>query len=224
MASFAMLACCYWSARAPSRVLAAIAGVIAGSAYLPAVAIIPGLAVAAAVVKDRRARLAMCLAAGGIAAGVVAVFIYAQLTVGRWNAYFTTERIEYGVHPQDPLAKIAARFGRFLPLPASAYHRAVAEQALLVALLLVLALPGFAVCARAGLAAADTVLVIAAGVEWLIPYAGGGGLSVYRVEALMILLVPLLRRLPAWLLVAPLAASIWVAAAMAPLFFTHRLI
>src|SRR5215469_2902619 len=65
MAAFGMLACCYWSARVPNRTLAAIAGLIAGSAYLPTVAVIPGLVIAAVVTKDRRARAAMCFGAGG---------------------------------------------------------------------------------------------------------------------------------------------------------------
>jgi hypothetical protein len=56
-------------------------------------------------------------------------------------------------------------------------------------------------------------------VGWLIPYVGGGKLSVYRDEAMMIVLVPLLRRLPAWVLAGPLLAAVWVADMMAPLFF-----
>jgi hypothetical protein len=59
---------------------------------------------------------------------------------------------------------------------------------------------------------------------WLIPYAGGGRIAIYRAEALLIVLVPLLRRLPAWALVIPVAATIWVAAAMAPAFFANWLV
>jgi hypothetical protein len=219
MAAFGMLACCYWSARVPNRTLAIITGLIAGSAYLPTAAVIPGLLTAAVVVKDRRARTAMLMGAGGIAAGVVAVLAYAQVSVGRWNAYFFTERVEFGVRAHDPLATIAARFTSFVPLLSSSPYRAIAEQGFLVALLLVLALAGFAVCASAGFQAADIVLVIAAVVGWLIPYIGGGKLAVYRDEAMMIVLVPLLRRLPAWALAGPLLAAVWVAAMMAPLFF-----
>jgi len=223
MAAFGMLACCYWSARVPNRTLAAIAGLIAGSAYLPTVAVIPGLVIAAVVTKDRRARAAMCFGAGGIAAGVAAVLVYAQITVGRWNAYFFTERVEYGVRAHDPLATIAARFTSFVSLLASSPYRAIAEQGLLVALLLVLALAGYVACTRAGLQAVDVVLVTAAVVGWLIPYVGGGKLSVYRDEAMMIVLVPLLRRLPAWVLAGPLLAAVWVADMMAPLFFSTLL-
>jgi hypothetical protein len=223
MAAFGMLACCYWSARVPSRPLATITGLIAGSAYLATVAVIPGLIIAAVVAKDRRARAAMCLGAGGIAAGVVAVLVYAQVSVGRWDAYFYTERVNYGVSMHDPLSAITTRFASFVPLLASSPDRAIAEQGLLVALLLVLALIAFAASTRAGSQAADIVLIIAAVVGWLIPYIGGGKLSVYRDEAMTIVLVPLLRRLPAWVLAGPLLAAIWVADIMAPLFFSGTL-
>jgi hypothetical protein len=220
-AAFGMLACCYWSARAPNRWLAAIAGLIAGSAYLPTAAVIPGLALAAVVTKDRRVRAAMCFAAAGIAAGVVAVLAYAQASVGRWDAYFYTERVEFGVRVHDPLVTIAERFSSFVPMLGSGPDRAIAEQGFLVALLLALALAGFALSARAGwqVQALDIVLVIAAVVGWLIPYVGGGKLAVYRDEGMTIVLVPLLRRLPPWVLAGPLLAAIWVADMMAPLFF-----
>jgi hypothetical protein len=220
MAAFGMLACIYWSARLPNRTLATIAGIIAGSAYLPTAAVIPGLVAAAIVTKDRRARAAMCFGAGGIAAGVVAVLAYAQVTVHRWDAYFFTERVEFGVRMHDPLATIAARFSSFVPLLASSPDRAIAEQGILVALLLVLALAGFAVGTRAGFQALDIILIIAAVVGWLIPYVGGGKLAVYRDEAMTIVLVPLLRRLPPWVLAGPLLAAVWVADMMAPLFFS----
>jgi hypothetical protein len=220
MAAFGMLACCYWSARVPNRSLATIAGLIAGTAYLATVALIPGLVAAAVLAKDRRARAAMCWGAAGVAAGVVAVLAYAQATVGRWDAYFFTERVEYGVSMHNPLATIAARFASFMPILASSPFRAIAEQGLLVAILLALALAGFAISTRAGFEALDIVLVIAAVAGWLIPYIGGGKLAVYRDEAMTIVLLPLLRRLPAWLLAGPLLAAVWVADMMAPLFFS----
>jgi hypothetical protein len=224
VATFGVLACCYWSARVPKRSLAALAGVIAGSFYLAAVAVIPGLAIAAIMTKDRKARAAMCWAGGGVAAGVVAVLAYAQVAVGHWNAYFITEHAEYFVGVHDPVLEMVKRYNHFVPLPASAVHRAVAEQGLLVLLLMALALAGFLACVTAGLQAADIILAITTVVLWLIPYVGGGRLAVYRAEAPLVVLVPLLRRLPAWALVIPLAAAIWVAAAIAPQFFTDGLV
>ncbi|MGO9077424.1 MAG: hypothetical protein ACLQDY_00045 [Streptosporangiaceae bacterium] len=119
---------------------------------------------------------------------------------------------------------IIARFRAFAPLPAQAARRAVAEQALLVAALLALALVSFAADLPRRPAAAEIVLAVTAAAEWLIPYAGGGKLSLYRAEALVIVAVPLLRRLPAWLLAAAVAVAAWVALAMAPLFFSSALI
>jgi hypothetical protein len=58
---------------------------------------------------------------------------------------------------------------------------------------------------------------------WLIPYIAGGHLSVYRDEAMMFVVVPLLRHLPPWSLVLPLLAATWVAAGMAALFFSNVL-
>lgn len=224
LAAFGVLACCYWSARVPRWPLAAAAGALAGAAYPAAAAVAAGLVVAAAMSKDRRARVAMCGGAAGAAAGVLAVLAYAQLAVGHWNAYLITEHAEYHVGLHDPLALAVARYRTFVPLPAHGAPRAVAEQGLLVALLLVLAVAGFVLCARAGLEAADIVLAITAALAWVIPYVGGGRLAVYRSEALLVVLVPLLRRLPAWVLVIPLAAAIWVAAAMAPPFFANWLV
>jgi hypothetical protein len=143
--------------------------------------------------------------------------------VGQWDAYFYTERVHFGVRMHDPLATIATRFMSFVPMLASSADRAIAEQGLLVALLLVLALIGFAASTRGGFQAADIVLIIAAVVGWVIPYVSGGKLSVYRDEAMTIALVPLLRRLPAWALAGPLLAAVWVADIMAPLFFSRVL-
>lgn len=223
MVAFGMLACCYWSARNPNCWLAAAAGLVAGSAYLPAVAVVPGLLVAAIVTRQRSERRAMCLAAAGVAAGLACVLAYAQAAVGRWDAYFYTERIDYGLRTSNPLATISARFASFGPMLSSGDNRAVAEQGILVALLLVLALAGFAASARRGAQAADIVLVTAAVAGWLIPYLAGDNSSPYRDEALTIVLVPLLRHLPAWKLAAPLMAAIWVAAGIATLFFSNQL-
>ncbi len=58
---------------------------------------------------------------------------------------------------------------------------------------------------------------------WLVPYIAGGHASTYRSEAFVVLSVPLLRRLPSWLLVVPLAAAVFVAWRMAPYFFNGKL-
>lgn len=222
MACFGTLACCYWSARKPDWRLAAVAGLAAGSAYLPAVAVIPGLLAAAVVTRKTAARGAMCAGATGVAAGVAGVLAYAQIAVGQWDAYFIEES-RYGVGEHNPLATFSARFRAF-PAMLGSGHRAIAEQGILVTLLLALSLAGFAASTRKGVRAVDIVLVTAAVAGWVIPYIAGGHLSVYRDEAMMIVVVPLLRHLPAWSLAVPLLAAAWVAAGMAPLFFSNVLI
>jgi hypothetical protein len=222
MACFGVLACCYWSAEDPDWRLAGVAGLVGGSAYLSAVAVIPGLLGAAMVIRNRQARTAMCLGAAGVAAGLAGVLSFAQAAVGRWNEYFTIES-GYGVGTHNPLATLSSRFSSFPAMLASGGHRAIAEQGVLVALLLALALAGFAASTREGVKAVDVVLVIAAVAGWLIPYIAGGHLSVYRDEAMMFVVVPLLRHLPPWSLVLPLLAATWVAGGMAALFFSNVL-
>ena len=67
-----------------------------------------------------------------------------------------------------------------------------------------------------------TFVLMAVGV-WLVPYIAGGSASTYRSEAFVVVCVPLLRKLPAWLLVIPLAAAVFVAWNMAPYFFNAQL-
>jgi hypothetical protein len=69
-----------------------------------------------------------------------------------------------------------------------------------------------------------TVEAAATAATWLIPYVGAGRLAFYRAEALLVILVPLLRQLPPWALAVPLALAVWVAFAMAPQFFTNGLV
>lgn len=76
----------------------------------------------------------------------------------------------------------------------------------------------------ARLGAFNLTFLLAAGGVWLVPYIAGGQASTYRSEAFVILVVPLLRRLPAWLLLVPLAAAVLVAALMAPRFFSGALV
>jgi hypothetical protein len=67
-----------------------------------------------------------------------------------------------------------------------------------------------------------TLLLMTVG-TWLVPYVAGGSASTYRSEAFVIVSVPLLRRLPAWLIVIPLAAAVGVSWHLAPYFFNNRL-
>ncbi|MDQ1716787.1 MAG: hypothetical protein QOE89_740 [Pseudonocardiales bacterium] len=74
------------------------------------------------------------------------------------------------------------------------------------------------------LPAMDLALLMMAVGTWLVPYVAGGGASTYRSEAFVVLSVPLLRRVPWWLLIIPLAAGVYVAWRMAPNFFNGKLV
>jgi len=243
LVTFAMLACVYFATRLPRRWPALAAGVIAGSAYLASVAVLPGLVLAFVVRWGRKHWTTLACAAAGVCVGVLAVLGYAQWAVGHWNAYFMTERIEYRVGVHNPLPALAARSRQLWPLPHPGTGRTIAEQTIVVWLVLALAVAGFAAGFLGGLqresffrraklrsfgrdhrASSDLVLLVAAVVGWAIPYVGGGRLSMYRAEALVILAVPLLRRVPAVAMVPLILRSTSVAWHMAPLFFGRVLV
>ncbi len=71
--------------------------------------------------------------------------------------------------------------------------------------------------------ARDLAFLLAAGGVWLVPYVAGGGASTYRSEAFVILSVPLLRRLPWWVLAPILALVVITAWRMSPNFFNAKL-
>jgi hypothetical protein len=233
LATFGMLACVYFATRLPRRWPALIAGALAGSAYLASVAVLPGLALAFVVRWGRQHRTTLAFAGAGVCVGVLAVLGYAQWAVGHWNAYFMTERLEYRVGMHNPLPALATRFHQVWPLPLPGAGRTIAEQTLVVWVVLALAVVGFAILrgapsrhrrGRAILTSSDLVMLVTAVAGWVIPYVGGGRLSVYRAEALVIVAVPLLRRVPMVLLLPLMLGATWVAWQMAPLFFNRVLV
>ncbi|MDQ1464722.1 MAG: hypothetical protein QOC73_1663 [Actinomycetota bacterium] len=236
LVTFATLLCVYWCARAPQLLrrvdyLRGFAtGFVAAASYPLAIALAPGLGVGALAVRSRRVRLAMLWALGGVLLGVAAVLIYAQLATGRWNAYFITERQEYGVRTHNPITTLLDRYHRFRH-PATSLIRVTTAQGAFVTVLVVVViasqLPLLVRVLRkraAAVDAADLVLLATGCVAWLIPYVGGGDLSIYRSEACLIVLVPLLRRVPWWLVAAAAIAAGLIANQMAPLFFANRLV
>jgi len=69
----------------------------------------------------------------------------------------------------------------------------------------------------------DVLFLLAAGGVWLVPYIAGGRVSTYRSEAFVVLLVPLLRRLPAWLLLPVVALAAFMSWRVSPYFFDATL-
>lgn len=228
LVAFGMLAAVYFATRAPRKWPALAAGVAAGSAYLASAALLPGLAVAFVVRRYRNYRTAMAFAATGLVLGVLAVLGYAQGAVGRWDAYFETEHIEYRVGLHDPCSALARRVGHLAQLASPGVGRITAEQTIVVWLVLATAIIGGAAAWRRSsrrlLTASDVVLLPTAVTVWLAPYVAGGSLSTYRAEALVIVAVPLLRRAPLAVLLPLLASAATVAWQMAPLFFGRVLV
>jgi hypothetical protein len=261
-----LLGCLYAALRGSGFRTAAAgfgAGMVAGASYLVPIVVCPAL-LAGALVARRRLR--MVLLAAGVAAGLGAVLLAMQLSVGIWDAYFISER-KYGVGVHSPLATLS---DRLQPLwtpqpPRQQFLRVTAMQTLLalcfaalatLVTLVRVALPPKVPAASGTVVAAPeaeqsgdpgdgspprrwwsrwwaavtarvppfelTFLLATIGV-WLVPYIAGGRVSTYRSEAFVVLSVPLLRRLPAWLLVVPLAAAVIVAWRMAPYFFSGKL-
>jgi hypothetical protein len=231
LVTFAVLLCIWLATRTSfatraTAVRTSVAGVVAGLAYPLAFAAAPALLVSAVLARTRNARITMLAGAGAIVAGFGLVLAYAQLSVGKWNAYFITEREEYGVRTHNPVDLLGARYHQFLH-PGSSTWRTITQQGALATLLVVVAIVVTLPMLRHGRRSAnltDLVLLGTACIAWLIPYVGGGQLSIYRSEACLIVLVPLLRRLPVWAIAALACTAAVIAYNMAPLFFSGTLI
>lgn len=229
--TFAVLLCIWLATRTSlatraTAVRTGVLGVVAGLAYPLALAAAPALVLGAFVTRSRRARTTMFTGAAAIVAGFGLVLAYAQLRVGMWNAYFITEKHEYGVKAHSPLTLLDTRYRQFVH-PPSSWFRITTQQGalatLLVALALAVTVPGL-IRARRSADRTELTLLGTAFTAWLIPYIAAGGLSIYRSEACLIVLVPLLRRLPLWEIAALVCAASVVAFHMAPLFFSNALI
>jgi hypothetical protein len=231
LVTFAVLLCIWLAthtsfATPATAVRASVAGIVAGLAYPLAMAAAPALLVSALVVRGRRRRKVMLAGAAAVVGGFGLVLAYAQLSVGKWNAYFITEREEYGVRAHNPLDFLLARYHQLLH-PTSSTLRTITQQGALATLLVVVAIVvTVPVLVRARRAAdlTDVALLVTACVAWFIPYVGAGALSIYRSEACLIVLIPLLRRLPVWAIAALACAAAVIAYNMAPLFFSGALI
>jgi hypothetical protein len=231
LVTFAVLLCIWLATRTSfatrtTAVRTSVAGVVAGLAYPLALAATPALLVAAVVTRSRKLRTTMLAAAAALIGGFALVLVYAQLSVGKWNAYFITEREEYGVHTHNPLVLLTSRYHQLLH-PSSSTMRTITQQGALATLLVVVAIvttvPVFA-RARRSVDPTDLALLGTACIAWLIPYVGAGALSIYRSEAFLIVLVPLLRRLPVWVIAIAAGAAAVIAYNMAPLFFSGALV
>jgi hypothetical protein len=240
----AILGCLYLALRTsrPALAWAAFAlGFVAAYSYLTAIVLAPALLITGLLVlRGQRQRQAI-IPAVGAAAGFGAVLLTMQLAVGIWDAYFISVK-KYRVGAHMPLDTLITRLRPlWTPHPDRPVLNYTASQTLLtlcfVALVCLVTIVGVVRSGRGAQTGAQTwaeaiesrisafdltFLLTSVGV-WLVPYIAGGSASTYRSEAFVVVSVPLLRRLPAWLLVVPLGAAVWVAWHIAPYFFNNQL-
>lgn len=219
-----VLGALWFAVRRPSWPASGVAGVIAGASYPSGAVLAPSVVVGALLGRLRgRAWAPVAGAAGGALAGFVGVLVYAQVSVGRWNAYFLGQK-RYGVGLNNPFATLDDRLRPlWSPVSASlpAFRDVTARQSLLVIALVVLALVAtLAVRELRAVTAEQWLLLTTGGAMWVFPFVAGGFVSAYRAESVALPLVVLLRQLPWWAVAPALAAAVAVAWQMDPLFFT----
>jgi hypothetical protein len=147
--------------------------------------------------------------------GLTAVLVYHELAVGDWRAFFLVQA-KYGHAVQNPLYALAQAV-----LAASSRYQSVS-------LLLFLAAVGAAsiwkLYQTRRLVVVDAVIAIYCAVYWLFPLALGGGVSIYRAEALLLPAVLLARHLPWPITLAFAALFAMVYFHMLHLFFNGVLV
>jgi hypothetical protein len=241
-----ILGCLYLALRTTRPVyawLGFVAGFVAAYSYLTAIVLAPALLVTGLVAYRGSRRWQAFIPAAGAVAGFGSVLLTMQIAVGQWDAYFVSVK-KYNVGAHMPLDTLR---DRLRPLWTSVGSARVLEvrawQTLLalcfVVVVIVVTAAGavrrgvpeagsFAARLRAAvdrrISAFDLCFVLMAVGVWLVPYIAGGSASTYRSEAFVVVCVPLLRKLPAWMLVLPLGASFFVAWNMAPYFFNKQLV
>jgi hypothetical protein len=217
-------------------------GFLAAYSYITAIVLAPALLLVGLLVVRERSRFQLIIPGLGAAAGFGAVLLTMQITVGIWDAYFISAK-KYNVGAHMPLDTLINRLRPlWTPQPSGAQvQNYSAAQTLLtlcfVGLVCLITIAGalrgrdvteepqadWSAAIVSRISAFDLTFVLTAIGAWLVPYIAGGGASTYRSEAFVVVCVPLLRRLPAWLLVVPLGAAVWVAWHMAPYFFNGML-
>jgi hypothetical protein len=230
---------------------AAILGVIAGASYVSGIVLAPALLLASLVCHKGKQRAAAIAGGLGAAGGLLSVALYAQAAVGKWNAYTLTKE-PYGQGVNDPLITLYRRL-RPLWTPQTAkmqFLNTTAAQTLVVSgltlIILVATVAGMRT-ARGGDAAVvadgrwnralawissritvlDLTLLLAVIGAALVPYLTGGPAttgSTARNETFVVLGVPLLRKLPVYVLVPIVAAAAFVAWRMAGYFYSGTII
>jgi hypothetical protein len=141
-------------------------------------------------------------------AGLGLVLLVQRSTVGAWNGFFLVQA-KYGLGLRNPLNTFLWQINHFRRDP-----RLAGVPQLLIVDLLVLASCGWVGATWSRRPNMDRLLAIYAGVFWFFTLLMGQGVSPLRPAALLLLMTPLMRRLPVWVQVAliPVFAVISAAA------------
>jgi hypothetical protein len=239
-----ILGCLYLALRTSRRVFAwagFAVGFVAAYSYITAIVLAPTLLIVGLLVVRGRRRFQLIIPGIGAAAGFGAVLLTMQVAVGIWNAYFLSAK-KFNVGAHMPLDTLISRLrpiwtwqssARVLDYKAAQTLLTLCFVGLVCLVTIIGAVRGrdvadvrqrdwsMAVVSR--ISAFDLTFVLMSIGVWLVPYIAGGSASTYRSEAFVVVSVPLLRRLPPWLLVVPLGAAVLVAWNMAPYFFNGAL-
>jgi hypothetical protein len=229
---------------------AAILGIVAGASYVSGAVLAPALLLTSLVCQKGRQRVGAIAGGLGAIAGLAVVPLYAQAAIGKWSAYVQTKK-PYGQGVSNPVATMHHRLEPLWTVQ-DADHRyldATAWQTLVVFCITLLVLaatfigmrrgpvesplamsPGWWRRVQAWITARITVVdislaLLTIGVA-LLPLVTGGPASIgstARNETFVVVGVPLLRKLPPYLLVPVLGAAAFVAWRMAGHFYQNKL-
>jgi hypothetical protein len=230
---------------------AAVLGVVAGASYVSGIVLAPALLLASLFCQKGRQRAAAIAGGLGAAAGLFAVALYAQVAVGKWNAYALTKE-PYGQGVNNPVITLYHRL-RPLWTPQTAqvqFTNTTAAQTLLISCLTLLIVvvtllsmrrapsseppivadgPWNRVVSRISsrISVVDLTLLLAVVGAALMPYLVGGPTttgSTARNETFVIIGIPLLRKLPVYLIVPIVAAAAFLAWRMAGYFYSGTVV
>jgi hypothetical protein len=194
--------------------LAGVAGAVAALAYPLGMALVPIVAVVCAVQRRRAAR-AVVLAGPAILAGLLLVLVQ-RLQTGRWTAYGDVAGAYGGLH--DPVTSVTDLL-TVLRDASNPFAYALAPNWQFIFVTMLLAFATVAAVRRRR----DAVVVAWCLGAWFVPLIQSGQ-SVWRSEAALVLLAPLLLPLPRRLVWGAAAVLAVLGLAVAHEFFAGTLI
>lgn len=247
----AMLGSIFFAVVKRRPIPAAIFGVVAGASYVSGIVLAPALLLASPICQRGKQRVAAIAGGLGAAAGLLSVALYAQAAVGKWNAYTLTKQ-PYGQGVNDPVVTLYRRLRPLWTpqTPQMQFLNTTAAQTLVISCLALITVVVTLLSMRSAwgndspiladgrwnralawiscrISALDLTLLIAVIGAVLVPYLTGGPTttgSTARNETFVIIGVPLLRKLPVYLVVPIVAAAAFVAWRMAGYFYSGTII